>query len=250
MSQLTSLSLLKLWGWERPTHKELKKLNNNDTGKTIIIISHTSYWDFFLLMLYRQAEPIIGKNLYLVVKPQAFKEWGWFLEPMGCIPATRSEDTGGGFIERTTHKFQDKNFKIVISPEGKLVASKWRSGYYHLAKNLKASILVAGLDYKKRKIVFGDYHSYSKIIKSDYETFQNNLMDEMSKITPLYPEHSYVNITSNSKDFSNSPRVSYEAVGHFPLFLTFLFIGLLAVLLIYGIYYLIKFGSNVRVRSR
>lgn len=233
---MASSTLLGIWGWKLPDKDELKKMRRDDTGRTIIIISHTSYWDFFLLMLYRQSEPVIGKNLYLVVKPQAFKHWGWFLEPMGCIPATRSEDTGGGFVDKTTTKFSDKNFKIVISPEGKLISSEWRSGYYYLAKNLKASIMVAGLDYKNKKLWFGKRHSYDKIMSSDYITLQNELIEEMSRITPLYPQNSF----ANSDKISLIHQSPLKAVDDLPLVITIIFIIAIFIGVVIIIYYLFR----------
>lgn len=233
---MSSSTLLGLWGWKLPNKDELTKIKRNDTGKTIIIISHTSYWDFFLLMLYRQSEPVIGKNLYLVVKPQAFKYWGWFLEPMGCIPATRSEDRGGGFVDKTTRNFRGKNFRIVISPEGKLVSSEWRSGYYYLAKNLKASIMVAGLDYKNKKLWFGKRHSYDEIISTDYMTLQNELIKEMGQITPLYPQNSYANLKTNSV----INKFPLRAVDDLPLFLTILFVVSIVISVVIIIYYVCR----------
>lgn len=237
--------LLTSGGWHLPTDKEVERfIDNNDSMKrTIIIISHTSVWDFFLLMLYRQADPRIGKNLYLVVKPQLIESYGSYLESVGCISATRSEENGGGFIEQTTKRFTNdlnertnshhdkyKEFKIIISPEGKLVASPWRSGYYYLAQNLEASIMVAGLDYADKKLYIGKIHSYDEIQSMDKDELEEQLKEEMSRIVPLHPEGSSIPITKKYSSKHLTP------INWLPWILIIVLIILLIVLIIYLIY--------------
>jgi Acyltransferase len=241
MSQVLCSSLLQSWGWQLPSEREIRRFADPYFKKIIVVISHTSYWDFSLLMMYRQADPRIKKHLHLVVKPQAFDSWGWALRPMGCVPATRAEDSGNGFVEKTVEQFQDKDIRLIISPEGKLDASEWKSGYYHIAKKLRASVMVAGLDYKKKRLYFGKIHSFEDVDACSKEQFEDVLMEEMSNIIPLHPERSHVNAKSEANGLdphnfvmgTRSFRVNdLEPVQRIPFILTIVFFLALIIALI------------------
>lgn len=232
MSQPLCSSLLQSWGWQLPTDRDVRRFSSHNTRKIIIVISHTSYWDFSLLMMYRQADPRIKKHLYLVVKPQAFDSWGWALKPMGCIPATRSEDSGSGFVEKTVEQFQGKDIRLIISPEGKLDATEWRSGYYHIAKKLQASVMVAGLDYKKKCLYFGKIHPFEDVDACSKDQLEEMLMEEMSNIVPLHPERSRVNAKYEHKNL--------DPVQQVPFILTIVFFLVLIIALIAAIVITVK----------
>jgi len=232
MSQILCSSLLQSWGWRLPPEGEIRRFTDPHFKKIIVVISHTSYWDFSLLMMYRQADPRIKKHMHLVVKPQAFDSWGWALRPMGCVPATRSEDSGNGFVEKTVEQFQDKDIRLIISPEGKLEASEWKSGYYYIAKKLQASIMVAGLDYKKKRLYFGNIHSFEHVDACSKEQLEEMLMKEMSNIIPLYPEGSLVNAKLEVNDLDPVQRT--------PFILTIVFFGVFIIALISAIIITVK----------
>ncbi len=232
MSQPLFISLLQSWGWQLPAEREIRRFANPNMKKIIVVISHTSYWDFSLMMMYRQADPRIKKLLYLVVKPQAFDSWGWALKPMGCIPATRAEDSGNGFVEKTVEQFRDKDIRLIISPEGKLDATEWRSGYYHIAKKLQASVMVAGLDYKRKRLYFGKIHSFEDVDACSKDQLEEMLMEEMSNVVPLHPERSRVNAKSKHKNL--------EPVQQIPFILTIVFFLALIIAIIAAIVITVK----------
>lgn len=166
------------------------------TGKRLIIVfSHTTVWDFVLFLLYRSFYSDIRDELRIVMKPQPFKHWGWFLRSIGCIPATRAEDKGEGFVDRTVRNFVNKSCKIALSPKGKMAKSEWRSGYYHLRRGLKADIVVAGLDYERRCLYMGPVHSHSEVEALSESELGRTLKEDMGAIVPLYPDCSEVDIT-------------------------------------------------------
>ena len=69
INSFTASSLLQAWGWNLSSDDEAIRFNRTKSDKIIVVISHTSYWDFFILMMYRTADARIRENLYLVVKP-------------------------------------------------------------------------------------------------------------------------------------------------------------------------------------
>lgn len=182
--QFICSSLLFLLGWH-----PLDPVKVFKKSRVVMVFSHTTPWDFLFMLLYSGAYIQYLSNVYTVMKPQPFRYWGWFLRRINCIPATRAEDKANGFVSNTTHTLSNKNhFILLISPQGRCEATPWRSGYYHLAEELKCQIQVIGFDYNLKSFVSFPEHSY---LEPRYE-LEPILMNEMSYITPLYPDKSYV----------------------------------------------------------
>lgn len=160
--------------------------------RSIFIFSHTSYWDFFLFLLYKGAYPAIFGSVFTLVKPQAFERWGWFLTRWGCLPATPREVTGGGSIDRLVATLRDKEkFIFLLSPEGSRHRQEWRSGYRVLASQLDVPIWVGGLDYEKKKIFLAR--------PQPSDSREDLLQGIMSQIVPLHPERSFVRVRPHQR---------------------------------------------------
>lgn len=184
MSRLISilvLAFLQFFGWA-PLH-DLQRWRLRNSKRTIILFPHTTYADFYIMILYILAYPEELKTLRTLVKPQPFKYAGWLLRRFGAIPATRVDEQNGGGVERIVSELAGDDFALMISPKGTIVNRPWRSGYYHLAKALNADIRIAGLDYERRAAYIG--HT----IKVDLPIDEMNekLKIEMGRIVPLFP---------------------------------------------------------------
>jgi 1-acyl-sn-glycerol-3-phosphate acyltransferase len=187
--------LLLALGWKPLSEAFIKDILASP--RCICIYPHTSYFDFFLILLYYAAHSASLPPLYIISRPGEFKipYLGALMRYCNMIPATSSEEPGQGFVQKTAALFkvaQEKNeqFLIFISPEGKRSASKWRSGYYHLAKTLNIPIRVVGADYELKSVI-----SFSPVYPvGGYETTETELMSQMSLLVPLYPNSSYVSI--------------------------------------------------------
>lgn len=195
MGNVSSGILLGSLGWSFPPEEELDRFTTPESKRMIVVISHTSYWDFVLLLLARMADQRMKENLYLVMKPQPFQLWGWFLRPLGCLPATKAEEQGEGFVNKTIRQFEGQDIRLIISPEGKREASPWRSGYYHLCQGMKSSVMVGGLDYERKALYMGKIHPWSEIKDWPREKLEQTLQQEMGQIVPLHPESSYTKVT-------------------------------------------------------
>ena len=194
--------ILRLLGWNPNI-----PLGNNHKP-FVGCLSHTSKFDAFLLVLFGFS-PILN-NSYTVMMPQYFKYFSWILRKLNFIPSTRLEDSGNNFVKLTSELLLQKNKKILlISPEGSLIAKKWRSGYFWLAKELNWDIRVCGFDYKNKRISISDpykinYYSTPKCI-------EDRLIQRMSFITPLYPKNCYANLTKNKEDQSKI-KINYKLI--------------------------------------
>lgn len=197
--------ILFLLGWKSIKEKQFSQFHKYK--RSVIIFSHTTYADFYLFILYFLAYPNGFRNVRVLVKPQPFQYAGFILRRFGCIPSSNFEERNSGSTRRITDEL-DKQEELIflISPKGTIVKSEWRNGYYNIALNLKANLMVTGLDYCKKKIVVSDDIQYDKD-KNDIEIF---LKEQLSRIVPLYPEDEIMKIRKhdkNSRSIITPPRL-------------------------------------------
>lgn len=167
-------------GWRLPT-----SVSKED--KAVIVFSHSSYWDFYLFLVYMMAVPELLEDTWIVMKPQPFGMFGGYageiLYRLGFIPATKVEERNKGFVEKTIKFLESKErYSLMLSPKGTIISAPWRSGYYWIACRLEVPIQILGLDYRDRCF----YLSSPISSKMPIEELQPILQQEMAKITPLY----------------------------------------------------------------
>ena len=178
--------ILHLIGWSYYDWKQADQLIN--LKKAVVVFSHTSYWDFWLIMLYRFAYPEYLKDVYIVMKPQPFSKWyGVWLHKFKFIPSTRLEDPSNNFVKRTkTLVDSKKRAYILISPKGMMNLNQWKSGFYYLAKGLNIPIVVVGLDFQVRQLRILKSHYVNN--NESYDDMLEKLQKEMGNVVPLYPK--------------------------------------------------------------
>lgn len=197
---------LVIMGWELLTDDIFYRLNQYN--RTVLVFSHTSYVDFYILTLYLFAYPCLISNIRTLVKPQPFVYAGWILRRFGAIPATAVDDKQGGAVERITNELKaQERWNFLISPKGSILRRPWRSGYYVIAKELGAYLRVIGADYEKKKIVISDEIFSDK----DESVIKNKLETELKEIVPLFPEEEIVPIRNH--DEKNRSVVSPRRIG-------------------------------------
>lgn len=207
-------------GWESLPINHIHELKNKNK-KIVVIFSHTSYWDFWLIILYAMAYPGIMDNVYTVIKPQVFESWyGKILRDNNFIPATKLEEKNGGFVSNTVEKLKTKDiFMLMLSPEGTIKKNEWKSGYYYIAKSLCAKIVVAGFDYEKKSlVVIGPVDISDKTLHSANLYLQQN----MSRIIPLNIKNSFVPIYPSPQH--NILNISFCDYVSLSIFVTSVFI--------------------------
>lgn len=192
-----SIFILSFLGYSLPNKQTIKLLNNID--KAVFIYPHTSYFDFFLCILYNFAIFTQNNNstnspVYIIVNQKAYNS----IHPkiskyLNILPATPKETNNGGFINKTLETFQNlSKYNILISPEGTLKSVPWRSGYYVLSKQLNIPIYITGFDYCKHTLkVYGPFKALDT-----FELTNESIYPFFSKITPLHISGSYVKINN------------------------------------------------------
>jgi len=137
----------------------------------ICIAPHTSNWDF-----------IIGKLVYNSLKRQsAFlikKEWLVFpfsliLKPMGAIGVDRSKKSS--VTDQVAEKITNREIsQIAITPEGtRKRNAEWKKGFYYIAKKAGVPIVLAGFNFKKKKVMFDKIFMPTDDEQGDFEKIKD-----------------------------------------------------------------------------
>ena len=128
---------------EKHNHKKL----------VVLIAPHTSNWDGILGVA---ALAGLDAKISFIGKHTAFKYGlGAFLRYMGGIPVDRSRP--GGIIQHAIDQIKEIDGSLIaISPEGtRSKVKEWKTGFLRIAKEIKAEIVPASLDYSKKEILLG-----------------------------------------------------------------------------------------------
>ncbi len=143
MARRFSTLILKWLGWKfegRYPHKVDKMI--------IIVIPHTSNWDFPLGLLYRDH---LKAKIKFIAKKSLFKfPYGFLFKVMGGIPVDRSKSQN--FVQAVVEMIGTrKKVHICIAPEGtRGKVHKLKSGFYYIAKGANIPIVMVKFDYGKK----------------------------------------------------------------------------------------------------
>ena len=125
-----------------------------DYPKMIVLgASHTSNWDFLVFVGTVNA---VGRNIRFVGKNTLFR-WpmGGFMSALGGVPVDRSlrQDLSKQIVDQFA---AHDDFCLIIAAEGtRSYTEKWKTGFYHIAREAKVPIVCAGPDYPAKRGVFG-----------------------------------------------------------------------------------------------
>ncbi len=156
--------ILRLGGWtlvgELPAHKKL----------VAIVAPHTSNWDGFWILVYKVALDI---EVHFFAKHTLF--WwplGPILRAMGAIPVDRAVSTS--MVQRVVKEFEDRDrFWFGLSPEGtRKWQPYWKTGFYRIAKAANVPIVLAFIDYGKKRIGIGMTLSENRTLDEDLQTIR------------------------------------------------------------------------------
>jgi len=143
-------SYLKIFGWNTSLTFPYHHL-----GKYVLIIApHTSNWDFIIGLAYRS---LLGLNhVRFLGKKELFAfPFAYFFRMLGGIPVDRHHSS---HMVDDVVKFFEYNsaFALALSPEGtRSRVEKLRTGFYYIATKAKVPIVMVGLDWKNRTLIFG-----------------------------------------------------------------------------------------------
>ncbi|MCR4993937.1 MAG: 1-acyl-sn-glycerol-3-phosphate acyltransferase [Bacteroidales bacterium] len=119
----------------------------------IALAPHTSNWDFVMGQLFSKAE---GFRCQFLMKKEWFRgPLGRYFRRAGGIPVERNRHTSMT-DQLAALAMQSDTFALCITPEGtRKRTSEWKHGFYYIALKANLPILLFGLDYSRKRIVFG-----------------------------------------------------------------------------------------------
>lgn len=182
--------ILKIIGWE------LEDQSPQTHRYVLIAYPHTSNWDFVLGMLAKWA---MNMPLNWVAKHSMF--WGPFkplFMAIGGIPLNREKSKG--FIQKNIELFEEREqFVLGLMPEGtRSKTDHLKTGFYRIAHGANVPLVLAYLDYKKKRIGVGQVINLSGDIDADFEIIKTFYRDK----TGCRPENASDLIIKTTQDKS------------------------------------------------
>lgn len=174
--------------------------SNVPTKNSVLVWTHTTYWDAFLMLLYKDTRRL---QFVSVWNPRYFN---FFTKPifklLKIVHAPRLEDRGLGGVQtliRQLKEFEkpDVVTVLLISPKGTIQNKPWRTGYAHIANSLNWPVQSMLVDYEKRSIRFGK--SYSVSNESTIETLTAKLQKDLENSTTLVPSRSEITVRQHDQ---------------------------------------------------
>lgn len=138
-------AILKVLGWKiegRYPYEEKKLM--------LIVMPHTSNWDFPLGLLVRCALRINGS---FVGKDSLFKPpHGFLFRLLGGIPVDRSKSNN--FVQSVVDEYKRREeLTIVIAPEGtRKKVDQLKTGFYYIAEGARIPILMCKFDFENKVV--------------------------------------------------------------------------------------------------
>ena len=123
-----------------------------DPKFVIMVVPHTSNWDFILAIGVRT---YLKEPIHFVGKKELFTPFtGWFFKQLGGMPLNRKKNEQ--VVDAIARMYgEEAIFRMAIAPEGtRKKVEEWKTGFYHIAKKAEVPILPIAFDWGNRKMIF------------------------------------------------------------------------------------------------
>ena len=174
MKQRIAQFIFKCIGWKTNGFPEgVKKA-------LLIVMPHTSNWDFPLGILLRTA---IGKKILYLGKSSLFKwPYGALFRWLGGYPVYRDQRLN--FVQTVAEIFhKHEEFLVVLAPEGtRQKVDQLKTGFYYMALEAKVPLVMTSFDWDNKEANFsapyeliGDYEQDLKVIEAHYKGIRRKI---------------------------------------------------------------------------
>ncbi|MEM7382180.1 MAG: 1-acyl-sn-glycerol-3-phosphate acyltransferase [Bacteroidota bacterium] len=179
MRSLAKFIYFKVFGWRMTgSFPEVDKC-------VVIVVPHTSWVDFFLGVLVRK---IINKEINYIAKKSLFKwPFGWYFKWTGGAPIDRSKSSDT--VKSVAVLFDERKvFRLALAPEGtRKKVSKWKTGFYHIAKEAVVPIVMVAFDFGKKEVKFSEAQWPTSDQEADFQNYYAFFKGVLGKV----PEYSF-----------------------------------------------------------
>lgn len=117
----------------------------------VIVVPHTSNWDFPLGLLYKFSQ---GFSINYVGKEILFNgPFGWFFRWTGGIPVNRKKSMN--FVKRIVRLYEEREqLTLCIAPEGRRSkVDTLKTGYFFICKQAQIPLLMIKFDWANKEII-------------------------------------------------------------------------------------------------
>lgn len=163
-------------GWKIP-----KRFPDGLKQYVLVVAPHTSNVDFFVGVAARK---ILGLRVKYLAKKELFTfPIKRLLLNLGGVPVDRSKNTS--LVDQVTRRFAESpDFALTVTPEGtRKHVSKWKTGFYHMARAAEVPVVMVGFDYAKKWVILSE----PLYLSGDKEKEMATMKGFASKITPRHP---------------------------------------------------------------
>ena len=166
MFSLFSKWVFKVLGWR------VEGWNFNDLDKyLIIVIPHTSNWDFFLGLLLRG---YFGSYHLKYVGKDSLFVWpfGYIFKALGGYPVDRSKSNN--FVDSIVDIYNNnERFVITLAPEGtRSKTDSLKTGFYYIAKGANIPIVMTTFDYGNKIIINREPYYLTDDMEKDFKEIE------------------------------------------------------------------------------
>jgi 1-acyl-sn-glycerol-3-phosphate acyltransferase len=137
----------------------------------IVVAPHTSNWDFLVGVLFRRYTKGFDPK-YLAKKELFVWPLGYLFRGLGGFPVERSANTN--FVDSLVNVYNnEEKFVTTITPEGtRSYNPKWKTGFYHVAKNANVPIVRVAFDFGQMQVVFSEPYTITKDVDDTIAEFK------------------------------------------------------------------------------
>jgi 1-acyl-sn-glycerol-3-phosphate acyltransferase len=177
--RLFSVVVMRMLGW-----KVDGVLPPNGSKSVLIAAPHTSNWDFPYTLM---TAFVLGLNIRWMGKSSLFTfPFGGTMRWLGGISVDRSQSTN--LVANAAQSLRDSSdpMQLVVPPEGtRSKARYWKTGFYYIAVTAGVPIVMAYMDYPRKRaglgpvlMPTGDIDQDMIIIKAFYAQHQGKNIDQ------------------------------------------------------------------------
>ncbi|EHL32882.1 1-acyl-sn-glycerol-3-phosphate acyltransferase [Legionella drancourtii] len=173
---------LKLCGWK------IVGTLPKDKKYLVIVAPHTSNWDFLVGLFSRFS---LGVKINFIAKKQLFFfPLGLFLRAVGGAPVDRSKKNNN--VEKVVELCHASDeFRLAITPEGtRGPVTRWKEGFYHIARKAELPLVLVGLDYASKEIRIREAYWPSGDINKDFPQILDYYREIKGRHPKKIPEYS------------------------------------------------------------
>ena len=178
MQWLAKFIYFKILGWKIVGNTNFSK---DSIKKAVIIgVPHTSWHDFYIGILLRT---VLNIKVHFVGKKELFVfPLGWILRSLGGSPIDRH--TKENKVNAIAKLFgEKKEFRMAMAPEGtRKKVTKWRTGFYYIAKEAKVPIIMFTLDFKNKQNKISEPFYPTEDMESDFKYMHDFFKGVQGKI--------------------------------------------------------------------